>query len=96
MLAEFRSIQKRKEQLTMSTRAMDCVRPQLNSCINKINGRINCCRFQQHLNTVTRDEREGWWAEEAGLMDALARQGPDSIHESWAQVSAHALSLWSS
>lgn len=25
----------------------------------------------------------------------LARQGQDSIHESWAQVSAHALSLWS-
>jgi hypothetical protein len=55
----------------MTTETMDSVRFQINSCIYKINGQINWCRFQQQLKTVTRDEREGWWTEEAGLMDAL-------------------------
>ncbi|MDE3219303.1 MAG: hypothetical protein KGO23_08015 [Nitrospirota bacterium] len=36
-----------------------------------ITWRINWCQFQQQLKTVTQDEREGWWAEGAGLMDAL-------------------------
>ena len=46
-------------------------RPPIDSCSNQIKGRINWCRFQQQLKTVTQDEREGWRAEEAGLMDAL-------------------------
>jgi hypothetical protein len=33
--------------------------------------RIEWCRLQQHLHTITREEREGWRAEEAGLVDAL-------------------------
>ena len=33
--------------------------------------RIAWCRLQQQLHTVTRDERAGWRAEEAGLVDAL-------------------------
>ena len=33
--------------------------------------RIEWCRLQQQLHTVTRDERAGWRAEEAGLVDAL-------------------------
>jgi hypothetical protein len=33
--------------------------------------RIEWCRLQQQLHSVTREEREGWWAEEAGLVDAL-------------------------
>ena len=32
--------------------------------------RIHWCRFQQQ-HSVTEDEREGWRAEEAGLVDAL-------------------------
>ena len=32
--------------------------------------RIHWCRFQQQ-HSVTEDEREGWSAEEAGLVDAL-------------------------
>ena len=38
---------------------------------NNIISRIEWCRLQQHLHSITRDEREGWWAEEAGLVDAL-------------------------
>ena len=33
--------------------------------------RIQWCRLQQQLQSVTRDERAGWRAEEAGLVDAL-------------------------
>jgi hypothetical protein len=33
--------------------------------------RIEWCRLQQQLHSVTRDERAGWRAEEAGLVDAL-------------------------
>ena len=33
--------------------------------------RIEWCRLQQQLRSVTRDERAGWRAEEAGLVDAL-------------------------
>ena len=33
--------------------------------------RIQWCRLQQQLHSVTRDERAGWRAEEAGLVDAL-------------------------
>ena len=36
-----------------------------------INSRIAWCRLQQQLPSVTRDERAGWRAEEAGLVDAL-------------------------
>lgn len=34
--------------------------------------RIEWCRTQQRLHSVTRDERAGWRAEEAGLLDALS------------------------
>jgi len=33
--------------------------------------RIEWCRLQQLLPSVTREEREGWRAEEVGLVDAL-------------------------
>jgi hypothetical protein len=33
--------------------------------------RIEWCRLQQQLHSITRDERAGWRAEEAGLVDAL-------------------------
>jgi hypothetical protein len=33
--------------------------------------RIQWCRLQQQLYSITQDEREGWRAEEAGLVDAL-------------------------
>jgi hypothetical protein len=33
--------------------------------------RIQWCRLQQQLHSATRDERAGWRAEEAGLVDAL-------------------------
>lgn len=33
--------------------------------------RIQCCRLQQQLHSGTREERAGWRAEEAGLVDAL-------------------------
>ncbi len=33
--------------------------------------RIQWCRLQQQLHSVTGDERAGWRAEEAGLVDAL-------------------------
>jgi hypothetical protein len=36
--------------------------------------RIEWCRLQQRLHSVTRDERAGWLAEEAGLVDALSRR----------------------
>ena len=36
-----------------------------------INSRIEWCRLQQLLPSGTREEREGWRAEEAGLVDAL-------------------------
>ena len=36
-----------------------------------IMSRIEWCRLQQQLHSVTREERAGWRAEEAGLMDAL-------------------------
>ena len=38
---------------------------------NHIISRIEWCRLQQQLHAVTRDERAGWRAEEAGLVDAL-------------------------
>jgi len=37
----------------------------------QIISRIQWCRLQQQLQSVTRDERAGWRAEEAGLVDAL-------------------------
>jgi hypothetical protein len=69
MLVECRSTQENKARWAMSTRTMQTEQPQINSCIYKINWRINWCHHQ--LTTVPPDEREGWWAEEAGLMDAL-------------------------
>jgi len=38
---------------------------------NNIIARIEWCRLQQHLHSITKDERAGWRAEEAGLVDAL-------------------------
>ncbi len=55
----------------MSAGTIQSGRPLIDACSNQIHGRINWCRFQQQLTTITLDEREGWWAEEAGLMDAL-------------------------
>ena len=43
----------------------------------QIISRIEWCRLQQQLHSVTRDERAGWRAEEAGLVDALG--GRDRI-----------------
>jgi len=37
----------------------------------QIISRIEWCRLQQQLHSVTGEERAGWWAEEAGLADAL-------------------------
>ena len=37
----------------------------------RIISRIEWCRLQQQLHSVTPDERAGWRAEEAGLVDAL-------------------------
>ena len=37
----------------------------------QIISRIQWCRLQQQLQSVTPDERAGWRAEEAGLVDAL-------------------------
>ena len=37
----------------------------------QIISRIEWCRLQQQLHSVTPDERAGWRAEEAGLVDAL-------------------------
>ena len=39
---------------------------------NNIISRIEWCRLQQHLHSITMDERAGWRAEEAGLVDALS------------------------
>jgi hypothetical protein len=36
--------------------------------------RIAWCRLQQQLPSVTREERAGWRAEEAGLVDALGNR----------------------
>ena len=36
-----------------------------------ITSRIEWCRLQQRLHSITKDERAGWRAEEAGLLDAL-------------------------
>ena len=33
--------------------------------------RIQWCRLQQQLHSITQEERAGWHAEEAGLVDAL-------------------------
>ena len=44
---------------------------------NHIISRIEWCRLQQQLHSVTREERAGWRAEEAGLVDALG--GRDRI-----------------
>lgn len=41
---------------------------------NNIISRIEWCRRQQQLHSVTLDERAGWRAEEAGLVDALRRR----------------------
>jgi hypothetical protein len=41
---------------------------------NNIISRIEWCRRQQQLHSVTMDERAGWRAEEAGLVDALRRR----------------------
>lgn len=71
MLVVLGSLQENKERLAMSTGTMQSIQPQIDSCINQISWRIHWCQYQQQLKTVTRDEREGWWAEEAGLMDAL-------------------------
>lgn len=38
---------------------------------SQILSRIEWCRLQQQLHSVTREERAGWRAEEAGLVDAL-------------------------
>lgn len=37
----------------------------------QIISRIQWCRLQQQLHSLTQDERAGWRAEEAGLVDAL-------------------------
>ncbi|MDZ4734548.1 MAG: hypothetical protein SGJ16_13310 [Nitrospirota bacterium] len=37
----------------------------------QIISRIVWCRLQQQIHTGTREERADWWAEEAGLEDAL-------------------------
>jgi len=41
------------------------------SSIDKIQWRINWCRCQQHRYAGTKEDREAWWAEEAGLTDSL-------------------------
>ena len=38
---------------------------------SNIISRIEWCRLQQQLHSITKDERAGWRAEEAGLVDAL-------------------------
>jgi len=39
--------------------------------LTNIISRIAWCRLQQQLHSITKDERAGWRAEEAGLVDAL-------------------------
>jgi hypothetical protein len=41
---------------------------------DEIIARIEWCRLQQHLPSVTPEEREGWRAEEDGLVDALGNR----------------------
>ena len=41
---------------------------------NYIISRLQWCRFQQQLPSITSDERAGWRAEEAGLIDALGNR----------------------
>jgi hypothetical protein len=41
--------------------------------INAILSRLGWCRLQRK-GAITRDEEEGWYAEEAGLTDALLRK----------------------
>ena len=60
---------------------------------NNIISRIEWCRLQQRLDSVTMDERAGWRAEEAGLMDALDRRDRTSVHESGIPLSVHTLSM---
>jgi len=43
----------------------------MKNAFTQIISRIQWCRLQQQLHSVTRDERAGWRAEEAGLVDAL-------------------------
>ena len=47
---------------------------------NNIISRIEWCRLQQQLHSVTMDERAGWRAEEAGLVDALGRRDRRALH----------------
>lgn len=47
--------------------------------LTNIISRIEWCRLQQQLHTLTEDERAGWRAEEAGLRDALALGGRRAI-----------------
>jgi hypothetical protein len=48
----------------------------------QIISRIEWCRLQQKLASVTRQERAGGWAEEAGLVDALlGRDRTDFMRE---------------
>jgi hypothetical protein len=68
--AEVRSTQGEQARWAMSMGTIRCERSPIDSCSNQIKGRIDWCRCQQ-LKTVTQDERDGWRAEEAGLMDAL-------------------------
>jgi hypothetical protein len=46
----------------------------MNNAFTQIISRIQWCRLQQQLRSVTRDECAGWRAEEAGLVDALGRR----------------------
>jgi len=39
--------------------------------LTNVISRIQWCRLQQQLHSITQDERAGWRAEEAGLVDAL-------------------------
>jgi hypothetical protein len=41
---------------------------------SNIISRIQWCRLQQQLPSVTQEERAGWRMEEAGLMDALGNR----------------------
>jgi len=55
--------------------------------------RIQWCRLQHQLHSFTREEREGWRAEEAGLVDALGCRDSDSFHAKGTPVSVYALSM---
>lgn len=41
---------------------------------NNITSRIQWCRLQQRLPSITQEERVGWQMEEAGLIDALGNR----------------------